>query len=103
MTKVVYNACYGGFSLSAKAVRRGKELSPADKHWQSVCEKYGFFEGERHDATLVRVVEEFGREASGDCARLAVAEIPDGTAYRIDEYDGSESVETRDSYNWITP
>jgi len=30
-----------------------------------------------------------------------VVEIPKGTLYRIDEYDGNESVETRDAINWI--
>jgi hypothetical protein len=46
----------------------------------------------RSDANLVRVVEELGDEASGDCAELKVVEIPDGVDWQIDEYDGTESI-----------
>lgn len=99
MTKVVYNACYGGFSLSPAAVRRGKALS-AEESWQSLDENYGFFNGPRHDSTLVKVVEELGDAANGVCAKLRIDEIPSGTPYRIDEYDGIESVMTSDAYDW---
>jgi hypothetical protein len=33
---------------------------------------------------------------------LCVADVPTGERYRIDEYDGSESVMTVDSYEWQT-
>lgn len=50
----------------------------------------------RHDPDLVRVVEELGGDhregASGACAELRVVEIPDGTDYEIDEYDGNEHI-----------
>jgi hypothetical protein len=56
----------------------------------------------RHDPVLVQVVEELGTErASGPYARLLIAEVPSGGKYRIDEYEGCESVETPDSYEWI--
>lgn len=45
-------------------------------------------------------VEELGKKADGDCAELAIEDVPAGTAYRIDEYDGSERVMTNDSYDW---
>lgn len=100
MVKIVYNSCFGGFSLSPEAVRMGKRMSDSED-WNETDEKYGFFGGPRHDATLVKVVEELGEKANGDCASLRICELPDGTEYRIDEYDGSESVETRDSYDWV--
>jgi hypothetical protein len=56
---------------------------------------------DRHDPVLVQVVEELGEKAGGNYAELAIAEV-DGP-YRIDEYDGYESVKTADSYDWITP
>jgi hypothetical protein len=57
---------------------------------------------DRHDPILVQVVEELGEKANGDCANLAIKEV--SGPYRIDEYDGAESVETPDSYiDWITP
>ena len=57
-------------------------------------------EFERHDKRLVDVVEVLGDKASGFCAKLAIAEI-DSPMYRIDEYDGFESVETTETYNWV--
>jgi hypothetical protein len=55
----------------------------------------------RHDPVLVQVVEELGDKANGEYAKLRVAEI--SGPYRIDEYDGFESVETPGSYDWIIP
>jgi len=100
MVKIVYNGCFGGFSLSPEAVRLGKSISDSDE-WKEVDERYGYFEGPRHDETLVKVVEQLGKKAGGDVASLRICELPDGTEYRIDEYDGNESVETRDSYDWV--
>lgn len=54
----------------------------------------------RHDLALVHVVEELGEAASGMFAKLAIFELPDGASYRIDEYDGYESVMTPDDYDW---
>ena len=56
---------------------------------------------DRHDPILVQVVEELGDKANGMCAQLAIEEV--SGSYRIDEYDGFESVETPESYEWITP
>jgi hypothetical protein len=58
-------------------------------------------EGSRHDPDLIKVIEELGEKANGFCAKLAIAELPAGTLYRIDEYDGRESVETNSSYEWV--
>lgn len=41
---------------------------------------------------IVRVVEELGEKADGQCAELKVVEIPDGTEYEIGEYDGIEHI-----------
>jgi hypothetical protein len=135
MTKIVYNACYGGFSLSREAIMRYAEIKGiklyTDKthgfthYYLCPPEEYdrinkeesanpvspGRFERsnnlyfsdrdfERNDPILVQVVEELGDKANGSCAKLRIAEVPAGTLYRIDEYDGFESVETKDSYEW---
>lgn len=47
---------------------------------------------DRNDALLVQIVEQLGEEADGDCAKLAIVEIPDGVNWEIHEYDGSESI-----------
>ena len=47
----------------------------------------------RHDPLLIQIVEELGSEiASGGCAELKIIEIPDGTDYVIEEYDGLETI-----------
>ncbi len=54
----------------------------------------------RTDPVLVQVVEELGKSANGEFASLHVRDVPPGTRYRIDEYDGRESVMTQDEYDW---
>ncbi len=51
----------------------------------------------REHPLLVRVVEELGAEANGSCANLIVVDIPDGTDYEIDDYDGIETI--RETHN----
>lgn len=48
---------------------------------------------ERNDPDLIATVEELGEDANGECAELKIVEIPDGTNYVIDNYDGMERVE----------
>ena len=74
--KVVYNASYGGFSLSSKAVELINERKGnvhVDKY--SYTDAYGDFK--RHDPDLVAVVEQLGKEAYDKYTYLAVREISD--------------------------
>jgi hypothetical protein len=58
-------------------------------------------EVDRTDPILVSIVEIIGSAAaSGRFASLYIAEIDDGTLYKIDEYDGSESLITTDDDDW---
>jgi hypothetical protein len=112
MVKIVYNTCYGGFSLSLEGQKRYLELKgyepifrdgpmPWQKHWYAV--DWGNFSSrdiDRSDPVLVQIVEELGAAANGDCAELAIAEVSTGMPYRIDEYHGFESVMTYDDYDW---
>lgn len=93
MPKVVINTCYGGFGLSDKAKDRLRELGLEFK-WQ--------YDIPRHHPLLVQVVEELGEEASDPYAKLKVEEI-NSNLYKIDEYDGLESVLTPgDHVGWIS-
>ena len=95
MAKVVYNSCFGGFSLSERALELLAERGVVD------TEGYvGGREISRHHPELVRVVEELGEGANGSCARLDIEEI-EGDRYRIDEYDGRESVVVPNEEEWI--
>ena len=54
----------------------------------------------RHDPVLVNIVESLKEEANGECAKLVVAEI-NAPMYRIEDYDGMESIQTPDAIDWI--
>ena len=96
MVKIVYNACYGGFSLSEKAIARYIELSGVS------AEDFYDRDVARNDPILAQVVEELGREADGDCAKLEIYEIAAGTKYYLDEYDGMEHIIEFDDFLWET-
>lgn len=108
MGKVVYNACYGGFGLSLEATKllaekKGLTLEIQEPYAGITLCKIGdsYFsvdDYERHDPDLVAVVEELGSRANGMCAKLVVEEV--SGLYRIDEYDGYESIEVPDDINW---
>lgn len=58
------------------------------------CEKYclSLRSEKREDETLIEVIEELGKEASGRLGELEVVEIPDDAFYVIEEYDGVETL-----------
>lgn len=109
MAKVVYNACFGGFGLSALAVVGMADLGHEGA--QAAIEAGG--EGDnnalgrfgydicRHDPILVQVVEELGPKlAGGDYAKLYVHELV-GNRYVIDDYDGNETVVEPEDMTWV--
>ena len=56
---------------------------------------------DRTDPTLISVVETMGpKAASGKYASLYIEEIPNGTQYKIDNYDGIEELITKDDDDW---
>lgn len=67
-----------------------------DTYWSPHDQVYR----DRGDPILIQVIEEMGKRANGECATLKIEEVPKGTLWRIDEYDGNESVATQDSYEW---
>ena len=91
MTKIVYNACFGGFGLSETAWERYRELGGQETSRYDI---------NRADPALVQVVEELGDAANTRFSDLRITDVPAGTKYRIDEYDGNESVCTIDDYEW---
>ena len=116
--KVVINDCYGGFGLSDEALERLIELGIPLLEYQKegmpeiyihkmnderykwlmgayLIEGIGYDSGRDHPL-LIQVVEELGaKAASGKHAKLKIVEIPDGTDYVIEEYDGAEWVAER--------
>lgn len=113
MHKIIYNACYGGFSLSMSAIA-WLEAHCEDIELEKLIEDNldkgslhaiytvsDWFNKKRHHKDLISVVESLGDKANGSCARLRVTTI-DSNQYRISEYDGYESVITPDNEEeWI--
>lgn len=123
--KVLINNSYGGFGISFYAAEEYAKRKGLVAHFQKYGSnqeisfqeareaKYGVFfwfstpsgqevnSPSRYDATLIQIVEELGEKANGSAANLSVEEIPDGTAFIINEYDGMESICYRDDIPWI--
>nr|QBK86749.1 MAG: hypothetical protein LCMAC103_00800 [Marseillevirus LCMAC103] len=92
MPEIAHNTCYGGFTLSDEC---------ADLMVTYGCEHP--HDAPRHDPALLRAINVLGRERSaGPYCKIGI-EIIRGNRYRIDEYDGIESViETKDN-NCVIP
>ena len=125
--KVVYNDCYGGYTLSDKAIEwlsehgsertkhfiaqkkieaneKLKGYNPKSQVTADNISKFYIMDAvrsflERHDPDLVAVVEALGKEVNGTFSDLAIEEI-DGDKYNIEEYDGRETVVTPDDIGW---
>ena len=99
--KIVINNCYGGFGLSGNAIKRYCELKGIDydKEWNVYSSEYKI---KRTDPILIQVVEELGEEANDFCSDLKIEEIPNGSYYRIIEYDGWEEIilKEEEPYKW---
>ena len=105
MRKIAYNKCFGGFSLSKTAIEWMIKHTDDIELSKQLGEDYSceyYFRAEKHRChpLLIQCIEAIGSQADGFCAELAIHEIQDSELYRIDEYDGSESVETQSSYEW---
>jgi len=78
------------FSLSASNKDLGDKVSKIPDENTFYDSWYGT--ENRSDQDLIDVIEKLGDKANGDCASLAIEEIPDGAEFEIEEYDGNESV-----------
>lgn len=65
---------------------------PMENEWYKEHSLYLLNDLPRDDADLIAVIEELGDEASGQCAKLRVVDIPDGVQYEIEDYDGYEHI-----------
>lgn len=57
---------------------------------------------QRHDPVLVAVVQRLGKVASGRFADLRIWYCNEGALYKIDEYDGYETVVFPSKVKWVT-
>ena len=68
----------------------GQEIKLSDEEYDKYC--LNLSSEDRTDKILIEVVEELGDKASGSFGKLEVIEIPDNCYYKIDEYDGVETI-----------
>lgn len=112
--KVAINKCFGGFDLSDAVHEKLIELGvPHYKTWDDIPKgdapyivdsdspslsfgKYysNFRDDEkRTHPLLIKAIEEIGEEkASGRFGNIKIVEIPDDIKWKIDDYDGIESI-----------
>ena len=81
---IVINDCYGGFSLSDRAILEYKKLAGITDP--------SFYDRDipRDDPYLVKIVRELGMGANGSCANLKIVEVPSGVKWIVQDYDGAE-------------
>lgn len=89
MNKVAYNSCFGSYILSPIALERLAALGHSDPYTLP-----------RHHPHLVAVVELLGGAASAEYSYIKVKEIA-GDTYKIESYDGQETVLTPEDITWI--
>ena len=84
---IMYNACFGGFTLSKKAIQEYKRRCPDA---QDMCK----YMCPRDDQDMAQIVQEMGEEANGthSCIKLRRIPVEFRKHYEITEYDGNENV-----------
>ena len=117
--KIAINRCFGGFGLSDEAFERYLELKGIE--YETSPSNWSFTKGakdywhrghvgendhylfcrdvDRDDPALIQAIEEFGDNASGKWANVAIVDVPDDVKWHIAEYDGYEHV-AEDHRTW---
>jgi hypothetical protein len=95
--EIMYNACYGGFSMSKEAV-----ICYLDSNGYVLCPYYISRGLERTDPSMIEIVKQLGARANGKCADIKIQSVP--IKYKdyveVGEYDGYESVYILTNINW---
>lgn len=97
--KIVINTGYGVFGVSKEFFEYYN--IPCWETFGTYYAGEGWTDNVRKDTRLIEYIEKFGsKAASGSYSHLEVVEIPKGTKYYFDEYDGSERIVTEDEFEW---
>lgn len=87
--KIVVNDCFGGFGLSiAQAEALGLEVTKNE--WGAYSVRGETDISIRTDPRLIEMVE--AGDPKDGYSSLRVVEIPDGVDWKLDDYDGVETV-----------
>ena len=111
MAKIAYNDCYGGFDLSTEGkvyyakllgytdIKVANKVANLDQVYVN-GEYFATYGLPRTDPALIQTIEDLGSKANSRYSSLKIREVPAGSRYRIDEYDGLETVMLVDEYEW---
>ena len=91
MIPVMYNTCYGGFSLSEAAITEyNRRKSPNTPKLNAMGMHI-----DRTDPLMIQIIREMGKQANGMCSDIRLDHIPPQykNNYYIQEYDGTETVQ----------
>lgn len=83
--KVLINTCFGGYALSKNCLQLYNKINNSD-----ILDDCDI---SRHDPNLIKIVSDLGPvNCGGPYSALEIIDIPDGTKYEIDQYDGLETI-----------
>ena len=90
MIPIMYNTCYGGFSLSEAAITEYNRRKSPDRPKLNAMGMHI----DRTDPLLIQIIREMGKQANGMCD-IRLDHIPPQykNNYYIQEYDGTETVQ----------
>jgi len=99
-TEIMYNACYGGFSVSKEAVQ-----CYLDSNGYVLCPYYISRELERTDPSMIEIVKQLGHRANGKCADIKIQCVPikfntRTTSRLASMMDMSQYISTLTNINW---
>lgn len=89
--KIAKNTCFGGFSLSQKAVDLINDRLPERKEPINNVDLDFYWEWRSHPI-VIAVIEELGEEANISSSNVKIVEIPDDVIWEIIDYDGIETI-----------
>ena len=69
------------------------DIDPMDARFNQL-----FLDGQVDE--VVRICDDENLGYAGGARDVEIAWLPVGTMFRVHEYDGSESLETKDSFDW---
>ena len=90
MIPIMYNTCYGGFSLSEATITEyNRRKSPDTPKLNAMG-----LHIDRTDPLMIQIIWEMGKQANGMCSDIHLDHIPPQykNNYYIQEYDGTETV-----------
>ena len=101
--KILYNACYGGFSINDSSWVELKRVFPDLIKSQQKSTERQFEERIRDRQDIIDYMLKNGgvERFSGSSSALRVADIPADVDYHIREYDGNEWVQRKIPYEKV--